>query len=58
MQLFVLDMYAQDKPVYPVTGRIMEEGFIRINGIYPWITIKGDSTKPVILFLHGGQFNR
>lgn len=34
--------------------RIAEERFIKINGIEQWITIKGDSTKPVILFLHGG----
>lgn len=33
---------------------INEEKFITINGIEQWITIKGDSTKPVILFLHGG----
>ncbi len=25
-----------------------------INGIEQWVTIKGDPTKPVILFLHGG----
>ncbi|HEX7458210.1 MAG TPA: alpha/beta hydrolase, partial [Ginsengibacter sp.] len=35
-------------------NRIMEERFIRINGIEQWVTIKGDRTKPVILFLHGG----
>jgi pimeloyl-ACP methyl ester carboxylesterase len=34
--------------------KIREEGFIMINGIPQWVTIKGDKTKPVILFLHGG----
>jgi pimeloyl-ACP methyl ester carboxylesterase len=33
---------------------IHEEEFITINGIEQWVTIKGDSSKPVILFLHGG----
>ena len=31
-----------------------ENKFIPINGIQQWVTIKGDPTKPVILFLHGG----
>lgn len=35
-------------------NRIGEERFIKLNGIEQWVTIKGDSTKPVILFLHGG----
>jgi pimeloyl-ACP methyl ester carboxylesterase len=34
--------------------RISEEKFVVINGIEQWVTIKGDSSKPVILFLHGG----
>jgi len=33
---------------------ISEDGFIPINGISQWITIHGDKSKPVILFLHGG----
>ncbi|MGC1242217.1 MAG: alpha/beta hydrolase [Chryseosolibacter sp.] len=37
-----------------VQDKIEEEGFIMINGIAQWVTIKGDKTKPVILFLHGG----
>lgn len=37
-----------------ISNRIDEEQFVRINGIDQWVTIKGDSTKPVILFLHGG----
>ena len=37
------------------TKSINEEKFITIGGIQQWITIKGDdSSKPVILFLHGG----
>ena len=34
--------------------RIREEKFIVINGLEQWVTIKGDRSKPVILFLHGG----
>jgi pimeloyl-ACP methyl ester carboxylesterase len=39
---------AQTKPIH-------EGKFISIGGIEQWITINGnDSSKPVILFLHGG----
>ena len=31
-----------------------EEKFVLIQGIQQWITIKGNRSKPVILFLHGG----
>lgn len=34
--------------------RISEESFIDINGIEQWVTIRGASSKPIILFLHGG----
>ncbi|MBL7725725.1 MAG: alpha/beta hydrolase [Chitinophagaceae bacterium] len=34
--------------------KIYEENFILINGIEQWVTIKGESSKPIILFLHGG----
>lgn len=34
--------------------RIDEEKFISINGIEQWVTIKGNLSKPAILFLHGG----
>lgn len=37
-----------------VSDRIQEEKFVSINGIEQWVTIKGTSSKPVILFLHGG----
>ncbi|MBV4356228.1 alpha/beta hydrolase family protein [Pinibacter aurantiacus] len=33
---------------------ICEEKFLLINGIEQWLTIKGNLSKPVILFLHGG----
>ncbi|MXV51948.1 alpha/beta fold hydrolase [Pedobacter sp. HMF7647] len=33
---------------------VREERFIEINGIDEWVTIKGNSAKPVILFIHGG----
>lgn len=38
----------------PFPGLIHEEKFILINGIEMWVTIKGESSKPVVLFLHGG----
>lgn len=38
------------------TNSINEEKFIPLGSIQQWITIKGDdSSKPVILFLHGGS---
>lgn len=33
---------------------ILEENYILINGIEQWVTIKGEKSKPIILFLHGG----
>ncbi len=33
---------------------INEEKFVVINGIEQWVTIKGERSKPAILFLHGG----
>lgn len=37
---------------------IDEQGFVAINGIAQWVTIKGDDRRnPVILFLHGGPGN-
>ena len=52
---------AQDTPINNqtahgslLTSRVIEEKFLLINGIEQWITIKGDRSKPVILFLHGG----
>ena len=35
-------------------NKISEDRFIHINGIDQWLTIHGDKSKPVILFLHGG----
>jgi len=37
-----------------IPGRVNEERFILVNGIEMWVTIKGESSKPAILFLHGG----
>lgn len=45
---------AKAQPTGLTSNYINEERFIHINGIGQWITIKGDSTKPVVLFLHGG----
>lgn len=35
-------------------NRVSEDQFVLINGIEQWVTIKGESSKPVILFIHGG----
>lgn len=35
-------------------NQISEEKYILINGIEQWVTIKGNSSKPIILFIHGG----
>ena len=45
---------AQPASNKPVTNQISEERFIKINGLDQWVTIKGDKSKPIILFLHGG----
>lgn len=37
-----------------VENSISEEKFVLINGIEQWITIKGNPSKPIILFIHGG----
>lgn len=46
--------HAQDQNGRSSESSISEEQFILINGIEQWVTIKGDRSKPVILFLHGG----
>lgn len=39
-------------------GPVSFEGFVSLNGIEHWISIKGDHCdNPVILFLHGGPAN-
>lgn len=35
-------------------NQISEEKYVLINGIEQWITIKGNPSKPIILFIHGG----
>lgn len=37
-----------------VINNISEERYIQINGIEQWVTIRGERSKPAILFLHGG----
>jgi pimeloyl-ACP methyl ester carboxylesterase len=41
-------------PIYATSQKMHEERFVPINGIEQWITIKGEKSKPAILFLHGG----
>lgn len=37
---------------------VNEDGFVRINGIEQWVSMRGDScTNPVILIAHGGPGN-
>ncbi|HTF31506.1 MAG TPA: alpha/beta hydrolase [Flavitalea sp.] len=54
VHLLMINASAQNQDPGRVANRIVEEGFIKINGIDQWVTIKGDSTKPIVLFLHGG----
>ena len=54
LQLSVLNAYSLNGLPDSIPGRINEERFIKINGIEQWVTIKGDRSKPVVLFLHGG----
>ncbi len=35
-------------------NQIFEEKYVLVNGIEQWVTIKGNSSKPIILFIHGG----
>lgn len=35
-------------------NQISEEKYVLINGIEQWVTINGNRSKPVILFIHGG----
>jgi pimeloyl-ACP methyl ester carboxylesterase len=35
-------------------NQISEEKYVLINGIEQWVTIKGNRSKPIILFIHGG----
>lgn len=53
-QLLLLYACSQDAKTGSPTNRISAEQFVSINGIEQWVTIKGDTTKPVILFIHGG----
>jgi pimeloyl-ACP methyl ester carboxylesterase len=44
--------------VCKVGMKISEEGFVRIDGIEQWVTIRGaDCANPVILMVHGGPGN-
>jgi pimeloyl-ACP methyl ester carboxylesterase len=45
---------SQTTPGSASTNRLVEEKFVLLNGIEQWVVIKGDRSKPVILFLHGG----
>jgi len=55
--LLLLNAYSQNGISDSMASRISEGRFININGIEQWVTIKGDRTKPVVLFLHGGPGN-
>jgi pimeloyl-ACP methyl ester carboxylesterase len=61
--LFSVSLFAKS-PVHSVFGlthndsvpknQVSEDKFVSINGIEQWITIHGESSKPIILFIHGG----
>jgi len=40
--------------IISINDQILEEKYISINGIEHWVTIKGNRSKPIILFIHGG----
>jgi len=53
---------AAAEPVAPACAspqaRVNEQGFVRINGIDQWVTMRGDScANPVLLIAHGGPGN-
>jgi pimeloyl-ACP methyl ester carboxylesterase len=58
--LFDVTIYAQQKGFSQSSNDstlktwVSQENFVLINGIEQWVTIKGESSKPAILFLHGG----
>jgi pimeloyl-ACP methyl ester carboxylesterase len=61
IHLFGIATRAQDSTAHnqiirdsTLSHKVYEEKFILINGIEQWVTIKGERSKPVILFLHGG----
>lgn len=54
LQIILLNTFAHWSQLDSIPNQIREERFVKINGIEIWVTIKGDTTKPVILFLHGG----
>ncbi|NEU07762.1 alpha/beta hydrolase [Flavihumibacter sp. R14] len=58
--MHLVSLHAETRPGYSISidsvsgKQIDEKSFVMINGIEQWVTIKGDRSKPVILFLHGG----
>ncbi len=56
-QLIILNSCAQNENTSTISHRLDEGYFVKINGIEHWVTIKGDSSKPLVLFLHGGPGN-
>ncbi|WP_170141429.1 alpha/beta hydrolase family protein [Flavobacterium aquicola] len=51
----IINVHSQNtKSISKFENKFFEEKFVLINGIEQWITIKGDSSKPIILFIHGG----
>jgi pimeloyl-ACP methyl ester carboxylesterase len=55
--LSIGNSYSQNTTVYSHPNQVNEERYVMLNDIEQWITIRGDSTKPAILFLHGGPGN-
>lgn len=61
---------AQDKPATPIPntsiapactagqGKVDEQGYVTINGIEQWITVRGERcSNPILLVVHGGPGN-
>lgn len=52
--LLVGSVVAQTSTGHTGDHQIRQERFVQINGLEQWVTIRGDSTKPAVLFIHGG----
>ncbi|WP_276483503.1 alpha/beta hydrolase family protein [Paraflavitalea pollutisoli] len=54
LQLTFAHTAAATPSMQDTTHYLHEEKYVTINGSEQWITIKGNPTKPAILFFHGG----
>jgi pimeloyl-ACP methyl ester carboxylesterase len=56
--LLALPLSSVAAPACPSPQPVNEQGFVRLNGIEHWVTMRGDNcANPVILIVHGGPGN-